>query len=468
MRRAQTTPVFALCLCSLLACTGCEAIARKQRDQQLQRAATEWNKTIRASQVIPVYPLTEDLQPGDLFLVTTTVKDQHKLWAGNDFLPLDNHLGRVNPSGYDAFYRASFFHPDHAAVLPRDWLRPPTGITPQPAKDQENGLAWQKAPMAFFPSYSFSTSVGAGASVAFPVSGVPVGLSLLGTGKATVTVQIKDARTIGVDMLSLYRDVSVFWQAQSPAALGKVARPAACTPPRYLRVISRVYLAREIQVGITDSGVQSENLSVGAPKPVNLLLPANPKKPAPGNPGASRPPAVDPAQASAQAVRTYSQNISELNRMINGLVPADGSIDQVLPGGSLQIVAASAGSISLNETFARPVAIGYLGFDMVIGPDGRLGPPIPTLTVLDQERAPTRAAEPVPTDAQILSTALDLLFEDQGRMDTAVAALTKPYRKLSRAEKDHFGRVIGTGPLADDPDRDRELYQRLRQYFFGE
>jgi hypothetical protein len=41
-------------------------------EQQVRNVARDWCMTIRASQVIPVYPLTEDLQPGDIFLVTSS------------------------------------------------------------------------------------------------------------------------------------------------------------------------------------------------------------------------------------------------------------------------------------------------------------------------------------------------------------------------------------------------------------
>ena len=44
--------------------------------------------TIRGSQVIPVYPLTEDIQPGDVFLVQLPIDQQQKLYQQNGFLPL--------------------------------------------------------------------------------------------------------------------------------------------------------------------------------------------------------------------------------------------------------------------------------------------------------------------------------------------------------------------------------------------
>jgi len=55
----------------LLLVGGC---ANKER--QLEQVAKDWCLTIRASQVIPVYPMTEDLQPGDVFLVQRTVDEQ--------------------------------------------------------------------------------------------------------------------------------------------------------------------------------------------------------------------------------------------------------------------------------------------------------------------------------------------------------------------------------------------------------
>jgi hypothetical protein len=55
---------------ALMACLlgGCASAER-----QVQQAAKDWCMTIRGSQVIPVYPLTEDIQPGDIFLVQVPI-----------------------------------------------------------------------------------------------------------------------------------------------------------------------------------------------------------------------------------------------------------------------------------------------------------------------------------------------------------------------------------------------------------
>ena len=46
----------------------------KLRNKQLEKVAKDWALIFRASQVIPVYPLTEDLQPGDVLLVSTPIE----------------------------------------------------------------------------------------------------------------------------------------------------------------------------------------------------------------------------------------------------------------------------------------------------------------------------------------------------------------------------------------------------------
>ena len=122
------------------------------RDQQLERVAKDWCLTIRASQVIPVYPLTEDLQPGDLFLVTETIDEQHRRYQEEGFLALDNHVARLAPRGYENFYARSFA-PD-PPELPKTWLAP-----------EEEQWSWNGAPAAAFPSYSFATTKSGGLSL---------------------------------------------------------------------------------------------------------------------------------------------------------------------------------------------------------------------------------------------------------------------------------------------------------------
>src|SRR5262245_36848936 len=100
--RAASSVALIVCLALTVGC------ATKLRNKELEAVAKDWSMVIRASQVIPVYPLTEDLQPGDVFLVQVPIDRQQEVYRQRGFLPLDNLVLRVNPGGYPTFYRKSF------------------------------------------------------------------------------------------------------------------------------------------------------------------------------------------------------------------------------------------------------------------------------------------------------------------------------------------------------------------------
>lgn len=344
----------------LLLAMGC---ATELRNRELERIAKDWSMVIRASQVIPVYPLTEDLQPGDIFLVQVPVDEQEKVYKERGFLPLENLIHRLHPAGYPPFYVKSFEAGDDKKPIPKHWLAP-----------TDDALPWAASPRATFPSYSFAVKSGGGFSLALPVHGVPVALSLLGGDAADGTILIADAHTYGVDTISLYQDVLKWSLGQQPF-LANFAPSGE--RENYLRVVSRVYLTGRLNVSINSGRSAGATASGGAAKPVDLTVP---------------PAGADPKAATLE---TYAKNLEALNKMLddalNKKVTVKGQ-EALIPGGTLKVVAASAGSISLVETFTRPLVIGYLGFDMGIGPNGVLGPPIPTHAVLER-RLPSAARQ---------------------------------------------------------------------------
>src|SRR5207237_5160540 len=121
---------------------------------------------------------------------------------------------------------------------------------------------------ASFPTYSFAVKSGGGFNLAFPVQGVPVGLSLLGGDAAQGTITIADARTYGIDTLSLYEDVRK-WAMDKGEFLNNYA--PSDKRRNYLRVVSRVYLAGRLNVSLQSSGSSSGSASGGAQKPVDLI-----------------------------------------------------------------------------------------------------------------------------------------------------------------------------------------------------
>ncbi len=364
-------------LCASLA-VSCVQFQRWQKRQvqalraiELEDVAKSWCQTIRASQVIPVYPLTEDVQPGDVFLVTTTIEKQHEQYNGNGFLPLDYHLVRLDPKGYADFYSHSVQPGDPRPpppLLPADWMRPP-GWTPEVEK------AWAAAPRAAFPSYSFSVKAGAGFNLALPVQGVPVGLSLLGAQAASGTISIGDARTIGVDILSLWRDLEA-WALEQAEPLAAYATRGG--DPSYLRVITRVYLTGSLDVSLSSSASAAAGADVGAPSPLSLLTADPPEE----------------GQAEQATVKSYKEALDRLNETLDPQPSPEGEGEppptERGKTASLRVTAATAGTVSLHEKLDPPLVLGYLGFDCEILPGGRLGNPIPTLVTLSEPQLAQR------------------------------------------------------------------------------
>jgi len=345
---ANPTIALLLAVVGLASLLGCAT----SKQAQLEAVARDWAMVIRASQVIPVYPLTEDLQPGDIFLVQVPVDQQQVVYKRKGFLPLDNHIHRLDPKGYSAFYGHSFLSTATNQTLPQAWIHPAS----------TNMAPWQAAPHAAFPTYSFSVAHGVGMSLAVPVQGVPVGLSLLGSDAASGTIAIRRAATLGIDTLSMYRDLQQ-WAAANYDFLRYYGPKGKKF--NYLRVVTRVYAAGEMGIHLKDARSYAGGADVGVPKPVNLLT-------------ASLPP--NSTNIHATTLSNYTNGIAALNEMIKAIADKAG---QVMPGGSLRVTAASSRSIELSETLHPPLIFGYLGFDAAIYEGGVLGPPIPTHAVLE-------------------------------------------------------------------------------------
>src|SRR5687768_16327417 len=70
----------------------------------------------------------------------------------------------------------------------------------------------------------------------------------------------------------------------------------------------------------------------------------------------------------ANAAKDYASILSSLSQ----------SVASATPSGNVTIASASSRGVAMNETFPRPLVIGYLAFDRAIDAEGRLGPPLPT------------------------------------------------------------------------------------------
>jgi hypothetical protein len=314
--------------------TGCNS-----KQQQLEHVARDWCMVIRASQVIPVYPLTEDLEPGDLLLVRTSVEDQVAQYEAEGFLPLDHRITRLDvQKTYKHLYGTGYGLADNSHP-PRNWQHL-----------SESGLHnWSFAPRAAFPTYSFTVHNGAGINLAVPVSGVPVALGLLGASSATGSITIADVYTYAVDDFHL-RPLVDEWAVKNSEYLRNFRSVEGRT--NYLRVVSRVFLTGGVDVAISADKSFGGTASGGAAKSVDVL-----------------------ATAQGDAAANYANALAAINK----------TVSDALPGGTVKVASASSRSVSLVEKFPRPLVIGYLAFDYAIDENGQLQLPVPTRAIIEHE-----------------------------------------------------------------------------------
>ncbi|MCC6323091.1 MAG: hypothetical protein IT438_16835 [Phycisphaerales bacterium] len=400
-----------------LVATGC---AQKQRREQLERVAKDWCETIRASQVIPVYPLTEDLRPGDVFLVQRPVGRQQEEWRTGGYLTLDDHrvrLGYVDPptsppNTMAEMYRRMYFDGYWKDGFGKEPNPRPIISNPGPIKpgDPITQLSNANAPRAAFPAYSFEVVSGGGTSLALPIKGVPVGLSFMKTESADGTVTLADAYTYGADALTLYND-AMTWATDPVVAsmLDGAARQSqgekdATSKPIFLRVVCRVYLVGSVSVSLVSREQGGGSADVGAKQEVSIL---------------------DPNTAAPKA--GFSKLLETLDAGANASRPVDAA-GKLLPGGSVKFAWASERSISLSETFDKPLVIGYLGLDIPVFAGAEpgvpeFGYPLPTWTVLNES---VGRLEPAVVDIKPITDAM------RGKLDGGDAQVIEVLNIMKR------------------------------------
>jgi len=312
----------------------------------LENVAKDWCETIRASQIIPVYPLTEDLQPGDVFLVQMSTANQASLYRKRGFLPLDDHRTRLKlgTESYEKLYFDAYWSNDFGKDLPHD----------RPSRATPPTFGAAAAPRAAFPSYTFEVSTSTGLALALPLQGVATGFGFLNATRATGSVTISDARTYGVDSRDAHQGM-VDW-ASGPEIRSQLSAAVKNNggEPLYLRVITRVYLTGAVNVTLSRSVTTGADLAAGKAPDVDLVTP------------------------TGEVNANYEKVLGALNK--NKATPVADVADA---GGRVKFVGASASSVSMVESFDRLLVVGYVGLDVPVFTGGVLGYPVPTFQRLE-------------------------------------------------------------------------------------
>ncbi|MEM7170656.1 MAG: hypothetical protein AAF530_10830 [Pseudomonadota bacterium] len=348
MRRENLDPrnnivrTFIGCLAFVLLTGACAS-----SKDELEKVAKDWSLTIRASQVIPVYPLTEDFQPGDVYIVQTPISQQAKIYSEKGFLPTDQLVTRLHGLDYASFYKDAFFKGNFGT--------PPHGRPGIDLKPEDLVMV----PRAAFPSYNFSIDSSGGAKLAIPIQGVPVGLGLMRSTQASGTVTISDAYTYGIDSEHLVRKLLTWYHSDEDIRKTLESIAEGTEADVYLRVVSRVFLAYRMEILLINKEAKSGGVDAGAPQEV-------------------KPPNLSDDKDTAMVRLDNLKNLSEaLNAMTDNL-----------PGGSFRFTEVNSRTVSMSETFDRPLVIGFHGFDVKVLKSGQLSAPIPSFAVLEGEIEP--------------------------------------------------------------------------------
>jgi hypothetical protein len=334
--------------------------------KRVEGVAKDWCNTIRASQIIPVYPLTADLTVGDVFLVQTTTSSQAKQYRERGFLALDDHRYRLQITNFHKVYFNGYWATTYDKV--------PHSL-PQPVSISTTVTnTYAEAPRVLFPTFTFEAKSSSGLSAAFPIEGVPVGINYLQSDKISGSISISDARTYAADESELRERLSN-WASdelvrQTLAATAKSAAPHAI----YLRVISRIFLAHAMQVSLSKGTQQRGNGRAGSASDFALLgYPTN------GSifliPGSTN----DGSNNGKSVSATSNSNIT-LSPVLSA---ATNLLKLAEVGGGVKYEAVGESSVTLNQVFDQLLAVGYLGLDVPIYENGTLGVPVPTFQRLE-------------------------------------------------------------------------------------
>ncbi|MCI8211971.1 hypothetical protein AUC61_20775 [Pseudomonas sp. S25] len=363
------------------------ACQSKLPQQHLEQVAKDWSMTVRAAQVMPIYPLEEYILPGDLYLSHQSVDAEIETWKEKGFLPLvnrDNYIP-ISTTYYDEYY-------SRAA--------------------SENRPSFAHPPAAAFPSYSFTVDSRGSAGFALPLASVPIALSAAGAQSATGSVVLKGATSLGLPNQKMDEIVQAWASAPLNKAWLSRASKLTSSPPM-LRVITRVFSITGATVSLTFSTVSGGSLNVGAPASTPDLVSTSSASydalisnlntqvalktgsnvgDLPTAPNESDLISKDPELAALQAdielikrLKTQQQ-LQALRQQISSAAMESKFGGYLLPGASIKIASRSERGVTMDETFKKPLVIGYWASQYLVRRDGGLIPVGEVQEVIDNPK----------------------------------------------------------------------------------
>jgi hypothetical protein len=336
--------------------------------------AREWSATMRELGITPVFPPREDVQVGDIYMAPTTPANEAVLLEEKGFVPLGLWVATANLNdSLTEFYQSRRSFP----ATNKDG----TGQPQAPDGDVFSGGDVKRLRLVGFPMFMSATLNRGSLSALVPVEAVSVAFGGAFSRARTINVSVPRAESYGLPAAQVYNIlVPASTSPGTPkrwdplAAGGIDASDIVVYLPNaqrdvltkdtewqkkkfgYVRVITEVFYARELDVSIDSGSARGAALEVQpvVSVPVPQLPPAT---------NASTPAAPPATVAFKEA--TPQQIAAELNKQLDEAITARRTV-----GGGARFVAVGKRGVSLKVTFERPMAIGYRGVLLKVDQDG--------------------------------------------------------------------------------------------------
>jgi hypothetical protein len=349
------------------------ACAYKPPQTQLEKVAKDWSMTVRASQVMPVYPLEEDIRPGDIYLVANSIERDVGIWNDKGFLPLINRFDRIkiDKSIYDPFFENGF--------------------------NESGGPSFHRHPMVAFPSYSFNVDQRGVFGIALPLNSVPLALSMSGAQSATGSAVFRGAATQGLPDYYMNKLLKK-WANDRRGAL--MERANNTENQLILRLITKIFTIEGATVSVVFSEVKGVGAQIGSSVSVPNLLgtslqdydnligqlnraidlkknagnPISPVLPAGSSSSSTKDPEIQQLEADLDAVNKLKaqESIRMLKRQVERTATEDRFGGYILPGAAVRIASRSARGVAMEESFDKPLVLGYWATEYFVTRNGQL------------------------------------------------------------------------------------------------
>lgn len=337
--------------------------------------AQQWADSIRELSISPLFPPREDVEVGDIYLESADDKNRAPglTGAGQQYWLANLKLGKA----VSEVYRSR-------VALPFETTNPETQ-KPWPLPQSDEGVFRtdrdaKRLRGVSFPAYAVasirSADIGASSRLTDLLGGF---FGVAGQRSYTITVGVPYAQSYGLPALEMLRRIGEYCDvtgddlAERAAVLASMM--AADDKPKtpVLEVITEVIYARSLDYTVSfryGGGASFEGVATNVEAIKRKLIEIAERKSSPPNaaaaPNTAPPPKGEAGKSAPEPPPGTGQNPTAEKELAE-LQAIGASLEQVMasmrttsaPGVSGRFVSADSQSVTLRQTFANPIAIGY-------------------------------------------------------------------------------------------------------------